>query len=227
MPRYAIYAMPPTDSPLWRFGSSVLGYDAETGGDVPFPDHPIFADPLSLAWSAEPRRYGFHATLKAPFRLADGRSAEALADDLTAFARARDPLTLDLTLAPVGHFLALVPADPPSSLRALADDCVRHFDFYREPLSPEDRERRHPDALIQRQVENLDTWGYPFVFDDFQFHMTLTGGLDPDDRHKLEPVLRELLKGLPLSFVIDSLALVRQDDPEGRFVVQNRFPFAG
>lgn len=227
MPRYAIYAMPPNDSPLWQLGSSILGYDADSGLDVAFPDDPLFADPLSLAWSAEPRRYGFHATFKAPFRLAEGRTADALVTDLEGFARNRASVQLDLTLSPVGHFLALTAVDPPSSLRALADDCVRHFDPYREPMSPADRERRHPDALIQRQVDNLDTWGYPFVFDDFQFHMTLTGALEPDDRHKLEPVLRGLLKDVPLTFAIDSFALVRQDDPEGRFVIEARFPFAG
>lgn len=226
MTRYAIYAMPPTDSALWAIGSSVLGYDAASGLDVPFPDHPIFADPLSLAWSAEPRRYGFHGTLKAPFRLAEGRSEADLVAELQGFASVRHSIPLDLTLAPVGHFLALVDPEPPPALRQLADDCVRHFDPFREPLSPEDRERRHPDALIQRQVDNLDTWGYPYVFDDFQFHMTLTGSLDVADRHRLEPVLRELLGAVSLRLTLDALALFRQDDAEGRFVVCGRMPFA-
>jgi putative phosphonate metabolism protein len=226
MTRYAIYAMPPSDSPLWRLGSSVLGYDAATGADVPFPDHPIFLDPLSLAWSAEPRRYGFHATLKAPFRLAEGRTAAMLADEMATFASKRSGFELDLTLAPVGHFLALVAPDAPAALSVLADDCVRHFDPYREPLTPEDRERRHPDALIERQVENLDTWGYPFVFDDFTFHMTLTSALTPEDRHRIEPILRDLLRSVPLHLRIDRIALFRQDDPNGRFVVDQQFPFA-
>ncbi len=193
MPRFAIYTMPPADSALWKLGSSILGYDAVSGLDVPFPDDPIFADPLSLAWSAEPRHYGFHATLKAPFRLAEDRTPDELIAEMGRFARGRPAVDLDLTLAPVGHFLALVAVDPPRGLQQLADDCVRHFDPFREPLTAADRERRHPDQLIQRQVENLDTWGYPFVFDDFQFHMTLTGSLDPADRHRLEPVLRALL----------------------------------
>lgn len=227
MARYAIYTIPPTDSALWRLGSSILGYDAATGLDAPFPDDPIFADPLSLAWSAEPRRYGFHATLKAPFRLAEGRTEAMLAAEMAEFARSRAPFALDLTLAPVGHFLALIANDPPPALQALADDCVRHFDPFREPISAADRERRHPDHLIQRQVENLDTWGYPFVFDDFLFHMTLTGALEPDDRHRLEPVLRSLLQDTPLGVKIDAIALFRQDEDEGRFLVHDRFAFAG
>ena len=225
MTRYAIYAMPATDTPLWKVGCSVLGYDAATGLDVPFPDHPAFADPLSLAWSAEPRRYGFHATLKAPFTLAEGVGSGDLKAEARAFAAARTPFAVDLTLAPVGHFLALVVPEPPAELGQLAEACVRHFDPFRAPLTPADRERRHPDQLIERQVENLDTWGYPYVFDDFQFHMTLTGSLEPDDRHRIEPVLRDLLASVPLRLTIDRIALFRQDDPEGRFVVDEQFPF--
>jgi putative phosphonate metabolism protein len=225
MTRYAIYAMPPTDSPLWKLGSSILGYDAVTALDVPFPDQPLFHDPLSLAWSAEPRRYGFHATLKAPFKLAEGRSEKMLIAELASFAMGRPCFSLDLTLAVIGHFLALVAVDPPLALQVLADACVSHFDPFREPMTPEDRERRHPENLIQRQVENLDTWGYPYVFDDFQFHMTLTGSLDHADRLKVEPVLRDLLSQISLRMPIDSVALLRQDDPNGRFVVRQRFSF--
>lgn len=227
MTRYALYAMPPTDSALWQLGCSILGYDAATGRDVSFPEVDAYADPLSLAWSAEPRRYGFHATLKAPFSLAEGRTEAELVDETRAFVANRKPFSLDLTLAPVGHFLALIAPEPPVALRHLADDCVSHFDPFRKPLSPADRERRHPDALIQRQVDNLDTWGYPYVFDDFMFHMTLTGSLEPDDRHKLEPVLRDLLSRVKLTLAVDALALFRQDDPEGRFVVHDRYSFAG
>ena len=226
MTRYAIYAMPSADSPLWALGSSILGYDAVTGLDADFPEDPLFEDPLSLAWSAEPRRYGFHATLKAPFELAEGRTDLQLRAELTDFAQGHHPVAFDLKLAVVGHFLALVPSTTSAGLQKLADDCVRHFDPFRAPMTPEDRERRHPDALIERQVENLDTWGYPYVFDDFLFHMTLTSDLDAADRHRLEPVLQRLLATVPLRLTIDALSLVVQHDPEGRFTVADRFAFA-
>ncbi|MDX7950158.1 DUF1045 domain-containing protein [Lichenihabitans sp. Uapishka_5] len=227
MTRYAIFATPGADSELWQLGSSVLGYDAVTGLDVPFPEHPLFHDPLSLAWSAEPRRYGLHATLKAPFALAEGRTATQLRDALAAFAATRHPVAIDLTLSVVGHVLALVPAEPLEPLQHLADDCVRHFDPFRAPLTAEDRERRHPEGLIERQVESLDTWGDPYVFDDFQFHLPLTGDLDPADRHRLEPVLRGLLAAVPLRLTVDAVSLVAQEDPEGRFKARDRFAFAG
>ena len=190
------------------------------------PDDPLFEDPLSLAWSAEPRRYGFHATLKAPFELADGRTDAQLRAELAGFAKRCHPVAFDLKLAVVGHFLALVPSTTSAGLQKLADDCVRHFDPFRAPMTPEDRERRHPDALIERQVENLDTWGYPYVFEDFLFHMTLTGDLDAADRHRLEPVLQRLLASVPLRLTIDALSLAVQDDPEGRFTLADRFAVA-
>lgn len=226
MTRYAIYATPPADTELWALGSSILGYDAVTGLDAPFPDHPLFHDPLSLAWSAAPRQYGFHGTLKAPFALADGRTEDQFRAALMEFAARRHPVAFDLKLAIVGHFLALVAATQSQALQHLADDCVRHFDPFRAPLTPEDRERRHPEDLIERQVENLDTWGYPYVFEDFMFHMTLTGDLEPADRHRLEPVLQELLSAVPLRFTIDALALFVQRTPDERFVALDRFAFA-
>ncbi len=216
--RYAIYYMPHEQSALARFGCSVLGYDAVSGTDIPYPDHPVFLDPAALGWTAAPRRYGFHATLKAPFTLAAGSSADDLMTHLEAFAAGRQAFTIELKLADLKDFLALVPVDPPPALRMLADDCVREFDSYRSPLTPADRERRHPDRLQPRELDNLDRWGYPHVFDDFRFHMTLTGSLETEDRVRLEPILRELFDPVPTAAPIDAVALLRQDDAEGRFV---------
>jgi putative phosphonate metabolism protein len=226
MPRYAIYYAPHAGSLLARFGASVLGYDASTGADVEPPDHPLFRDPASLGWTAEPRRYGFHATLKAPFRLVEGRTAAELETALQSFAASRRPFDLTMTLSLVGRFLALVLAEPSPAMDELATACVRRFDLFREPLTPEDRERRHPDQLTAQQVANLDEWGYPFVLEDFQFHMTLSGALESRDRAKLEPVLRDIAAEVPLTTTVDSLALFRQEGPNDRFILQRRFDFA-
>ena len=227
MKRYAIYFMPPQVSPLWQFGSSILGFDAAAFADVDYPDHPLFQDPAALGWTAGPRQYGFHATLKAPFCLAAERTAEDLEASLLEFAEARQPFDIELKLGTYRDFLALVPVEPSSEVDRLADDCVRAFDHFRAPLTPEDRERRHPERLTARELEQLDTWGYPFVFDDFRFHMTLTGPLDLNDRLRVEPVFRELFDLVPPQTRIDAVALFRQDERNGRFRVQQRFPFTG
>ena len=227
MPRYAIYYAPHAATPLARFGAKLLGYDAATATDVEPFDDPLFLDPANLGWTAGPRRYGFHATLKAPFGLAEERTATELEDGLQAFAAGQAPFDISLTLALVGHFLALVLAEPSPALDELAAACVRRFDLYRTPLTPEDRERRHPERLTVQQAANLDEWGYPFVLDDFQFHMTLTGDLEPRDRARLEPVLRDMLAEVPLTATVDSLVLFRQEGPNDRFVLQRRFAFGG
>ena len=163
--------------------------------------------------------------MKAPFHLAEGRTAAELEEALAGFAAGRRRFDLRLTLGLVGHFLALVLAEPQPAMDALAADCVRHFDLFRAPLTPADRERRHPDQLTVAQVENLDALGYPFVLDDFQFHMTLTGALEPRDRARLEPVLRDILAALPLVTPVDGVVLFRQEGPNARFVLQRRFDF--
>lgn len=227
MQRYAIYFMPPELSPLWQFGSAVLGFDAASFMDVGYPDHPLFQDPATLGWTAAPRQYGFHATLKAPFRLASGMSAEHLEAHAREFAATRQAFDIELKVATFRDFLALVPVEPSSELDQLADDCVRAFDAFRAPLTPEDRERRHPERLTARELEHLDRWGYPFVFEDFRFHMTLTGVLDLNEQLRAEPVFRHLFDLVPPRTAIDSVAVFRQDERDGRFRVQQRFPFRG
>lgn len=225
MVRYAVYYMPSEHSPLWRFGSSILGFDAATSMDVDYPDHAIFKDPAALGWTARPRQYGFHATLKAPFHLAPGASAENLEACAQDFAAERLAFDIELKVATFRDFLALVPVERYAELDRLADDCVRAFEPFRAPLTPVDRERRHPERLTSRELENLDRWGYPFVFEEFRFHMTLTGVLELDEQLRLEPVFRELFDVVPPAVTIDALALFRQDEREGRFRLHQRYPF--
>ena len=71
-PRYAIYYVPDADSALSRFGAEILGYDPFTGNDVLVPGDLIMQAPDWPALIKDPRKYGFHATLKAPFPLAPG-----------------------------------------------------------------------------------------------------------------------------------------------------------
>lgn len=89
--RYAVYLTPPFGSDLWRFGSDVIGRDAATG-----LDQEGFAPEGHTAESwrrltEEPRRYGFHATLIAPFRLRADLDVPDLMDGLATFAAAAAP----------------------------------------------------------------------------------------------------------------------------------------
>ena len=67
--RIAIYYTAAPDNPLASAGSAWLGWDLFK---AEFVEQEVVGD-LSLdKLTARPRKYGFHATLKAPFRLADG-----------------------------------------------------------------------------------------------------------------------------------------------------------
>lgn len=218
--RYAIYFAPPADSPLWRFGSQLLGYDALTGEDL-VPLVPPGSDPAEWpALTAEPRRYGFHATLKAPFELARGRSE----DQLRAFARnqaaAMEGVALTgLAMTSLGRFVALTSSEPSEALQRLAFSIVQAFEPFRAPLSENDKARRLQSPLTPAQHAYLAAYGYPYVGDAFRFHMTLTGSLPPE---RVEPIRKALeeayAKAVPAGpACIDRIALYRQDDRAGRF----------
>src|SRR5579862_9824203 len=91
--RYAIYFTPPSGTALGRLGAGVLGYDCTSGTDAPQPAIGDIAPGALHALTAEPRRYGFHATLVAPFRLAAASEAELLAA-AAAFAKTRPRVPL-------------------------------------------------------------------------------------------------------------------------------------
>ena len=220
--RYCIYFVPAADTMLYRFGAAVLGYDCFTGADFPTLDAlPVDA----YTWrklTQEPQRYGFHATLKAPFRLAVGRTEAELIGEFEEFARTFDVApTIEPAVRLLQGFVAIVPVAAPPGLGRLAASCVAHFDGFRATQTDADRVRRLAAHLTARQIEHIERWGYPYVFEDFRFHMTLTGALSADCQ---KPLLQYLRGGLARShgdgsISIDRLALLRQDNPGARFVV--------
>ncbi|GJD34550.1 DUF1045 domain-containing protein [Methylobacterium aerolatum] len=176
-PRYAIYALPEPGSALETFGRSVLGIDNVTGEAVAHPpDLPGLA-----GITTAPRVYGFHATLKAPMRLAPGIGEGDLLGAVRRLAAAHPPVAVgELTVAALGRFLALVPVAAPPALGLLAAECVAALDPLRSPLSEAEIAKRRPEQLTSRGRALLDRWGYPHVFEDFRFHMTLTDALPED-----------------------------------------------
>ena len=230
MARYALYYMPDPQSPLWHFGSQVLGYDAASRSTVAFPTSPAFDLAQITAWTAEPRQYGFHATLKPPFELAEGVEPEDLLAAAAMFASMRPPFRIaPLRLTAIGPFLALCPSAAARDIDSLAADCVCGFDRFRAPLSPQDRERRLKSPLTPRQIAQLDAWGYPYVFDDFRFHMTLSGPLHEADRAVFAQALAELYAPVRQAdgLLVDAIAVFCQEARGERFFVVRRFPLTG
>ncbi|HET6522220.1 MAG TPA: DUF1045 domain-containing protein, partial [Geminicoccaceae bacterium] len=174
MRRYAIYFAPAPDDPLGAFGNRWLGRDPWTGECLPQPRIPGLAPERLHAITASPRRYGFHGTLKPPFALAPGATPADLDMAARTFAAARRPVEVPLALRSLSGFLALVPAEPVPALDALAADCVRAFDSFRAPSDAAELSRRRAAGLTARQDALLLAWGYPYVFEEFRFHLTLT-----------------------------------------------------
>ncbi len=225
--RYAVYLAPPADSAVWTFGSGIIGYDAETGSDVSTPDLPGFDAETWHALTAAPRRYGFHGTLKAPFRLARDCTQESLLDALERFADEHHCFELaSLEVREIGPFIALVPAAPSPALLDLASCAVTELEPFRAPLSTAEMERRRPEALSARQRELLESYGYPYVLDEFRFHMTLTGPLDADVLSHACNALADAFNasGGHLPFTVADVALYRQDAPGERFRILARVP---
>jgi putative phosphonate metabolism protein len=227
--RFAIYYVPAPATPLARFACTWLGRDVEDGRAVT----PLAVDGLDHSRHAEltadPRFYGFHATLKPPFRLADGCDEAGLLDAVKAYAAAGAPVRIAaLRLATLGHFMALVPEARITALDALATDCVRTFDRFRAPPAADELARRRAAGLTKRQEQLLERWGYPYVMEEFHLHLTLTGRLDAADQAVLAPILARLTAPYcGTSLDIDALAVCVQPAPDEGFVVRERFALRG
>ncbi|MEL6587598.1 MAG: DUF1045 domain-containing protein [Pseudomonadota bacterium] len=219
--RYAVYCVPHGDA-LSAFGASWLGWDCNTGQPVPQPDIPGMA-----AATAAPRKYGFHGTLKPPFRVAPGHTADALSDAVATLAAHRPAAHADgLAVTPLGRFLALTPTGDMAQLRDLAAACVTELDAFRAPMTDTELAKRRAAGLSAHQDALLLKWGYPFVLDAFRFHLTLTGRLDRADLPNWQHHVTNRLPDLPRPFVIDSLALCGERT-DGQFQVIQRFALTG
>ncbi|WP_225769494.1 DUF1045 domain-containing protein [Inquilinus sp. Marseille-Q2685] len=228
--RYAIYYAPPTGSALAEVGADLLGRDPETGEARPQPRLDGIDPDRFHAITEDPRHYGFHATLKAPFALAEGVTGEALHAAAEAFAAGRAPAAGPaLALASIGGFLALVPSAAAPEVHALADACVETFDRFRAPLTAAELERRRRSPLTPAQDRHLERWGYPYVFDEFRFHMTLTARLtDKAEHERVHAALVERTAPVcvdPLR--IDAIAVYEQDDRQSPFRITGRYKLTG
>lgn len=224
-PRYAVYWAPRIDTALAAFGRAWLGRDAETGQVL---QPPSVRDMASESWrvvTADPAQYGFHATLKPPFRLAAGTTLSGLEDAVAILAGALAPLPpIRLHLAAVGSFLALVPSEPEPMLRVLASRCVEALDPFRAPAAAAELARRRAAGLSSRQEAMLQRWGYPYVMEEFRFHMTLTRTLAGEARSAFARALTPLAdRACAAPIEVADLCLFEQASPGAPFMVRRRF----
>lgn len=227
--RYAIYFSPEIKSPLWRFGSRWLGRDSTTGDSMKRLSIKGVKDARISEITATPRHYGFHATLKAPFYLADDLDRQMLDESLEAFSAGQKPFKVPaLHLNVLDDFIALYPVKECQDLDDLAADCVRAFDIFRAPPTKEETQKRLKSDLTGKQKKLLDKWGYPYVMDQYRFHMTLTERLKTKERMAVLEGLAEEAKDIVQgkAWTFDTITLMRQKNPKEMFKALKSYTFS-
>jgi hypothetical protein len=203
--RYAIYFTP--DGALAARGAEWLGWDIASGGSVAHPDL-VGVNLTEL--TATPRKYGFHGTIKPPFFLAEGTRVEELEEAVAELVARLPTVRLDgLQVAQLGQFLALTPLGDQTELASRAAQVVTGLDRFRAPPSATELERRRAAPLSPAQEQHLADWGYPYVMDQFRFHLTLSGQIA--DAKTILPIAQTHFESvLPTPFIVDSLTLAGQ-----------------
>jgi hypothetical protein len=214
--RVALYYAPEADDPLWQAGCTWLGFDPEKGAALDQP-----ALPGLPANTEDPRRYGFHGTLKAPFT--PRMEFEKFLQAATAFSARQRPFLLPrLKVTPLHGFLALCPAKASPELNRLAAACVMDLDKHRLP-EDEAAQAKRAAGRTARQAQNIARWGYPLVLEGFRFHMTLTGKMENNPYE--EPASAYFAAALAQPRLVKSIALFVEDKKASPFRLLRRLPF--
>lgn len=222
--RVAVYYAPHPGDPLTPLSAAWLGRDPITDAAVPQPDLPNIQE-----ITADPRGYGFHATLKPPMRLAAGRTWSELCAAAQRLARTIAPFDLPpLVVSDLFGFLALRETELCPPLQALADACVEQLDMFRAPPTEAELARRRRSKLTPEQDAMLERWGYPYVFGTWFFHMTLTRRLTQDEKAIYQPAAERYFAAvLAQPRRVTDICLYTQQGPGAPFVIAERLPLRG
>lgn len=225
--RYAIYFAPPDDSALGGAGSRWLGRDASSGARLEQPACPGLTPARLAELTAAARRYGFHGTLKPPFRLRDGRTVEELDRAIAALAARQRPFAFKMRLAMLAGFFAWLHTDAYSTLNAVAAACVTELDEFREAPSDAELQRRST-GLIRNQPALLQRWGYPYVLEEFRFHLTLSDQVAGAEADAMQVALESYsARHARDAVAFDALCLFVEPAPGADFMLLARYGFDG
>ncbi len=227
--RYAVYYAPAIGSDAWHAGSHWLGRCAHDGRMRAQPVVAGLSPQTVAALTAAPRRYGWHATLKAPFTLAPGVGLSHLRERLCQLAGSLGAMAMPaLEIRRLDDFLALTPVGDSTGLDRVACACVRELHALAAPLSEAELQRRRQAALTPAEDALLVAWGYPYVMEHFRFHLSLTGSLQgrsPAEVQALMAAAQQHFDGVAAARV-DCLSLFAEPQPGADFVVLDQFPLA-
>ncbi|TCU17056.1 DUF1045 domain-containing protein [Rhizobium sullae] len=224
--RYAICFTPAPSDPLTQVAANWLGRNVFSGEMVEPPAIRGIGIHEIAFHTAVPRRYGFHGVLKAPFYLAPDVSESQLLREMMRFSGSLQPFLIpSVEVARLRNYFSLVPSVPCDHIHYLASAVVQHFDRFRAPLSEAEIERSDPDGLSAAQFANLYRWGYPYVMDEFRFHMPLTGPVNLVDMPRIEQALSSVFDAvLAEPVAVANIALMIEEGTGGPFRVHSLHP---
>lgn len=218
-PRYAVYLTPPAGHALWPLGCAWLGRDPARRPPYPGP---------ARADVSEPWRYGFHATLKAPMRLATGISESVFLAAVRGVARSHAVFEMPaLELGMLAGFLALRPRTPPApgdALRRLADDCVRRLDRWRAAPTAAELEHRLKPGLSPRERAQAAALGYAHVLHDWRCHFTLSNSLPAGQAALRAEAEHHFGPALAVPWPVEALSIFVEPAPGEPFELRARAP---
>jgi putative phosphonate metabolism protein len=229
-PRYAVYFSPEPGSPLDAFGHRWLGRNDQTPAKsrTMLPVVAGMAPARVAALTESAWRYGFHATLKPPFELNPASSLDAFLAAAHIFAKGLAPIELPaLELAIIGKFIALTPVASSATLENFAAQCVRVFEGFRVPLTPEQTAHYMRYKLTVHQTQMLEHWGYPYVMEEFRFHISITDRIDDEKERAAMLSTVQALAGDVVNkpIVVRDLAVFHQPERDMPMMLLERIPF--
>ncbi len=223
--RVAVYTAPRAGTIWHRRASAWLGYDPVSGRTVRRTDV-LPLDELTELTSAA-SAYGFHATLRSPFELAEYADLAEVLGAVDEAAGQVGPTTVQLEIGLLGGFAAFVPTRGADELARIERACVIALDRVVRRPDEATLARRRRGPLTERQDELLVRWGYPYVLDEFRFHMTLTRRLGDHEVDRVTPAARTHFGALDGSaYQLDELVVLTQRDARP-FVELTRVPLSG
>jgi putative phosphonate metabolism protein len=227
-PRYAVYYAPPDDCAFAHAGNRWLGRDAASGEFLEQPKCPGLTPTRLAILTAAARRYGFHGTLKPPFRLREGRTLDELEHAVAGLAARQKAFSFQVHLAPLSGFLAWLPASDSDAIEAVANACVVELDEFRQPPTVAELAKRQGLGLNRNQEALLQQWGYPYVLEEFRFHLTLTDATSGAEAQSLLAALEAGAAGHAREAIpFDALCLFVEPEPGADFRLATRFGFDG
>jgi hypothetical protein len=214
--RYAIYFCPASDTALGRLGQDWLAASPHA------PELPGISTERRNALLVKVRRYGWHATIRAPFTPAADVGYDDVHRAVTSVAHACASFALPLHVHRLAGFLALRPCVDGVAPKQLATTSLKVLLPLCAPPSKETLDRRSV-GLDADEVALLQSHGYPYVLDRYRFHLTLSAPAIESEEQAMREWLGPRVAELP-SARVDALSICREVTPGGAFELIERIP---